>query len=156
MSRWTPRSTVATIVYDGTRFLLVEEYDRLSRPDQPVLNQPAGHLELGESLISAAERETLEETGWQVQVEAYLGLYINIAPGDITYHRHCFIARPLEQIPDAPLDEGIIGPRWLTWTEILAAEKQGLLRSPMVRPCCEDFLNGQHFPLSLIRDFRCS
>ncbi|SFX03843.1 NUDIX hydrolase [Marinospirillum alkaliphilum] len=154
MSRWTPNSTVATLVFDGERFLLVEELDQMARPGTPVLNQPAGHLELDEDLMTAAERETLEETGWQVKVEAYLGLYINIAPNGITYHRHCFIASPVAEVPNAPLDEGILGPRWMTFAEILAAEAADRLRSPMVRPCCEDFLAGKRYPLELIRDFR--
>lgn len=154
MSRWTPNSTVATLVYDGERFLLVEEYDQQERPGTPVLNQPAGHLEPDESLIEAAERETLEETGWLVEVQAYLGLYINTAPNGITYHRHCFIARPLSEVPDAVLDEGIIGARWLTFEEILIAEQAQRLRSGMVRPCCEDYLAGRSFPLEVIRDFR--
>lgn len=152
--RWTPHATVATVVFDGERFLLVEELDRLLNPGKPVLNQPAGHLEEGESLTAAAERETLEETGWQVKVEAYLGLYINTAANGITYHRHCFIARPLAAVPGALLDEGILGPRWLTLAEILAAEQAGRLRSPMVRPGCEDFLAGRRYPLDLIQDFR--
>lgn len=152
--RWTPHATVATVVFDGERFLLVEELDRLMNPGQPVLNQPAGHLEQDESLIAAAERETLEETGWQVKVEAYLGLYINTAANGIIYHRHCFIARPIAAVPNAALDEGIIGPRWLTLAAILEAEQAGRLRSPMVRPCCEDFLAGRTYPLDLIRDFR--
>ena len=154
MSRWTPRSTVATLVYSGERFLLVEEYDQLASSRTAVLNQPAGHLEKDESLIEAAMRETLEETGWLVEVEAYLGLYINTAPKGVTYHRHCFIARPLSEVPDAVLDEGILGPRWLTLEEIVLAKEQGKLRSPMVLPACQDYLAGQRYPLELIQDFR--
>lgn len=154
MSRWTPRSTVATLVYAEQRFLLVEEYDRLSASPLPVLNQPAGHLEANETLIEAAQRETLEETGWQVEVTAYLGLYINTAPQGITYHRHCFIAHPLNEVPNATLDEGILGPRWLTYDEILTEQQNQRLRSPMVLPCCQDFLAGQSYPLELIKDFR--
>ncbi|SFC04998.1 ADP-ribose pyrophosphatase YjhB, NUDIX family [Marinospirillum celere] len=154
MSRWTPNATVSTLVHDGERFLLVEEYDQMTRSDRPVLNQPAGHLEQDESLIEAAERETLEETGWLIEVEAYLGLYINVAPNGITYHRHCFIARPLSEVPNAVLDEGIIGPHWLTLDEILAENELGRLRSPMVLPCCRDFLAGIRYPLEIIRDFR--
>ncbi|WP_114417765.1 NUDIX hydrolase [Marinospirillum perlucidum] len=154
MSRWTPNSTVATLVHDGERFLLVEEYDRISQPGKPVLNQPAGHLEEDESLIEAAERETLEETGWLVEIQSYLGLYINTAPNGITYHRHCFIARPLSEVPGAQLDDGIIGPQWLTLEELEQEERQARLRSPMVLPCCRDFLAGQSYPLELIKDFR--
>ncbi|WP_404419749.1 NUDIX hydrolase [Marinospirillum sp.] len=154
MSRWTPNVTVSTLVYHDGRFLLVEEYDQISQPGKPVLNQPAGHLEADETLIEAAERETLEETGWLVEVHSYLGLYINTAVNGITYHRHCFIARPLSEVPDAVLDEGIIGPRWLTLSELLAEDQKNRLRSPMVLPCCQDYLEGQSYPLELIKDFR--
>ena len=154
--RWTPHTTVATLVYAEARFLLVEEMDQISPDKGAVLNQPAGHLEEGESLVDAAVRETLEETGWLVEVEAYLGLYINIAPNGVTYHRHCFIARPLSEVPDAVLDEGILGPRWLSFDEILAEAEQDRLRSPMVLPCCRDFLAGRRYPVELIQDFRSS
>ncbi|GLR63123.1 NUDIX hydrolase [Marinospirillum insulare] len=154
MERWTPNCTVATLVHHEGKFLLVEEYDKLSATDMPVLNQPAGHVEVDESLIEAAVRETLEETGWLVEIEAYLGLYINVAPNNITYHRHCFIARPLAELPDAELDDGIISAPWLTLDEINAAETAGRFRSPMVRPCFDDFLAGKSYPLSLIQDFR--
>lgn len=154
MSRWTPHATVSTLVYAEGRFLLVEEYDPITKSPQPVLNQPAGHLEANETLIEAAERETLEETGWLIEVTAYLGLYINTAPQGTTYHRHCFIARPISEVPNAVLDEGILGPRWLTLEEILDQEQKQRLRSPMVLPCCQDFLAGQSYPLELIKDFR--
>lgn len=154
MERWTPNCTVATLVHQAGKFLFVEEYDKLSSTQTPVLNQPAGHVELDESLIEAAVRETLEETGWLVEIEAYLGLYINVAPNNVTYHRHCFIARPISELPDAELDEGIIAAHWLTLEELEAAEAAGRFRSPMVRPCLDDFLAGQAYPLALIKDFR--
>lgn len=154
MERWTPNCTVATLVHHEGKFLLVEEYDKLSANDEPVLNQPAGHLEPDESLIEAAVRETLEETGWLVEIEAYLGLYINVAPNGVTYHRHCFIARPLSELPDAKLDEGILAAHWLTLEELATAEAAGRFRSPMVRPCFNDFLAGKSYPLTLIQDFR--
>ena len=154
MKRWTPNCTVATLVHNAGKFLLVEEYDKLSATDSPVLNQPAGHIEANESLVEAAVRETLEETGWVVEVEAYLGLYINVAPDGVTYHRHCFIARPISELPDAELDEGILAAHWLTLEELDAAEAAGRFRSPMVRPCFDDYLAGKSYPLTLIQDFR--
>lgn len=154
MERWTPHCTVATLVYQAGKFLLVEEYDKLSTTKKLVLNQPAGHLEVNESLIEAAVRETLEETGWVVEVEAYLGLYVNTAPNGVTYHRHCFIARPITALPDATLDDGILAAHWLTLQELDAAEAAGRFRSPMVRPCINDFLAGKSYPLALIQDFR--
>lgn len=156
MKRWTPNCTVSTLVYDNGRFLLVEEYDKMSATDLSVLNQPAGHIEVDESLIEAAIRETLEETGWLVEVEAYLGLYINVAPNGVTYHRHCFIARPITEMPDAELDPAVIAAHWLTLDEIDAVEADGRFRSPLVRPCFDDFLAGKSYPLELITDFRSS
>ena len=86
-----PRVTVATVVYDGGRYLLVEERAEEGRA---VLNQPAGHLEPGESLAEAARRETLEESGWEVEIEAVLGasLFSNRVSG-LTYYRTSFLAR---------------------------------------------------------------
>ncbi len=154
MTRWTPNTTVATLVFDQGRFLLVEELDRLDGRDHPVLNQPAGHLEADESLVQAACRETLEETGWQVTITGYLGLYINQAPNQVIYHRHAFIAKPERHDPDWPLDEGILGCHWMSLEELESAERQNRLRSAMVLPACRDFLAGTRFPLSVIQDFR--
>ncbi len=154
MKRWTPNCTVSTLVHNAGRFLLVEEYDKMTSSKFSVLNQPAGHIEVDESLIEAAVRETLEETGWLVEIEAYLGLYINVAPDNITYHRHCFIARPISELPNAELDPAVIAAHWLTLEELDAAEAAGRFRSPMVRPCFDDFLAGKSYPLELIQDFR--
>ena len=113
--RWQPHITVATIVEDQGRFLLVEETSH----GKTVLNQPAGHLEADESLLQAAVRETLEETGWEVELTAVTGIYLYTAPSNgVTYQRVCFAARPLRHRPELPLDDGIIGPRWLTREEL--------------------------------------
>ena len=67
--QWIPHVTVATVVFHEERYVLVEELEN----GRHVFNQPAGHLEAGETLSEAAARETLEETGWEVQIEAVLG-----------------------------------------------------------------------------------
>jgi len=144
--RFTPHVTVATIVEDQGRFLLVEEL----AGGRAVFNQPAGHLEADESLIEAALRETLEETGWQVELTAVTGIYLYTAPSNgVTYQRVCFAARPLRRLPDAPLDEGIIGPRWLTREELAAQPERW--RSELVLRCIDDYLAGERHALSLIR-----
>ncbi|AOE85020.1 NUDIX hydrolase [Pseudomonas sp. TCU-HL1] len=143
---WQPHITVATIVEDQGRFLLVEEL----AGGHAVFNQPAGHLEADESLLEAAIRETFEETGWEVELTAVTGIYLYTAPSNgVTYQRVCFAARPLHHHPDQPLDDGIIGPRWLTRDELLAEKDRW--RSHLVLRCIDDYLAGERFPLSLIR-----
>ncbi|MCY1263807.1 Phosphatase NudJ [compost metagenome] len=142
-----PHVTVATVVEDQGRFLLVEELAE----GREVLNQPAGHLENGESLLQAALRETLEETGWEVELTAVTGIYLYTAPANgVTYQRVCFAARPLRHHPDRALDEDIIGPRWLTRDELAAQPERW--RSHLVLRCIDDYLAGERFPLALIRD----
>ncbi|MCP8465866.1 NUDIX hydrolase [Pseudomonas sp. ZM23] len=146
--RWLAHVTVATIVEDQGRFLLVEE---ISADNKPVFNQPAGHLEANESLIEAAMRETLEETGWDVELTAVTGIYLYTAPSNgVTYQRICFSARPLRHHPERALDDGILGAHWLTRDEL--ATQPGRWRSHLVLRCIDDYLEGERFPLSLIRD----
>ncbi|MNE85595.1 Phosphatase NudJ [compost metagenome] len=117
---------------------------------RPVYNQPAGHLEADETLLEAALRETFEETGWEVELIAVTGIYLYTAPSNgVTYQRVCFAAKPLRHHPDQPLDDGIIGPRWLTRDELLAEKDRW--RSHLVLRCVDDYLAGERFPLSLIR-----
>lgn len=146
--RWTPHATVATITEREGRFLLVEE---LSAEGELVINQPAGHLEENESFIDAARRETLEETGWQVEPSHFLGLYVYKAPSNgVTYHRACFIADALSHDPERELDSGIQRALWLTRDEIAA--RSAMLRSKLVLECIDDYLAGTRYPLSLIHE----
>ncbi|HQR24655.1 MAG TPA: NUDIX domain-containing protein, partial [Steroidobacteraceae bacterium] len=57
---WKPDVTVAAVAERDGRFLVVEE----RAGGRVVINQPAGHLEDGESFLEAVVRETLEETAW--------------------------------------------------------------------------------------------
>ena len=141
---WSPHITVATVVPDGDRFLLVEEW-----ADQKlVINQPAGHLDPNESLIEAAIRETLEETGWLVSIESVIGVYLLTAINGITYHRTCFLAKPVSQTT-TDLDEGIERIVWMTRDEVI--EDPDKLRSSLVIDCIDDYLSGQEYPLTLLR-----
>ncbi len=143
--RWAPRVTVATVVVDEGRLLLVEE-----RIDgELVLNQPAGHLEPGESLAEAALRETREETGWEVELTAFIGTYQWTAPDGTPFLRFSYAARPLRHDPLRPLDTGIERALWLLPGELLAARQR--LRSPLVWQVVADFLAGQRHPLSLVK-----
>ena len=144
--RWTPHATVATVVEQDGRFLMVEEVAL----GEQVINQPAGHIEPGETVVAAAVRETLEETGWQVEPQGLVGLYIYTAPANgITYHRYCLYGTAVRAVPGAELDDGIIGPRWMTLDELRSSHA---LRSAMVLTCVEDYLNGKRFPLAVINE----
>jgi ADP-ribose pyrophosphatase YjhB (NUDIX family) len=145
---WTPRTTVAAIIEQEGRFLMVEE-----RPgDGPtVLNQPAGHLEENEGLIDAVIRETREETAWGMRPEGLVGIYRwQVPPGGLTYLRFCFHGSCLDHAPEQPLDEGILGTHWMSREEIAAQGER--LRSPMVLRCIDDYLAGNHTPLDLLHD----
>lgn len=143
--RFLPHVTVATLIERNGRFLLVEEM----RDGRLVINQPAGHLEADESLPEAAVREVLEETGWQVELTGVVGIYLFRGADGVTYHRTCFAARPLQHLPDHPLDSGIIRALWLTPDEL--AERQSALRSPLVLQCIHDYLQKPIYPMDLIR-----
>lgn len=144
---WQAHVTVATIVEDQGRFLFVEEI----KGGRAVLNQPAGHLDPNESLQRAAVRETLEETGWDVELTSVVGIYLYTAPSNgVTYQRICFAAKALRHHPEDQLDEGIVGAVWLTRDELVAQQERW--RSELVLRCLNDYLDGEHFSLDLLRD----
>ena len=145
MSEWAPHVTVATVIERDGRFLLVEE----RAGSEAVFNQPAGHLEAGESLEDAARRETLEETGYRVQLDGILGLALYTSPANgVTYHRTTFYGTALPGKPAAELDTDIIAAHWLTMTEIRAHSDR--MRSPLVIASIEQYLAGQRWPLDVI------
>lgn len=114
---------------------------------EQVINQPAGHLEPGETLFAAAERETLEETGWHVELTGVIGIYQYHSKVDgILYHRVAFAARPLSQTGRS-LDPDISGVKWLTLKEI-DGHKQ---RSPLVLATIRDSIGGPVAPLEFLR-----
>ncbi len=117
-----------------------------------VLNQPAGHLDEGETLIDAVIRETLEETAWHIEPEALLGIYRWPHPDKpVTYLRFAFSARALREEPERELDHGCLRALWLTPAEIRA--ERARLRSPQVERCLDDYLAGQRFPLDLLKEY---
>jgi len=142
---WTPHATVATVVEKDGRYLIVEEASN----GRQVLNQPAGHVEDGEFIVAAARRETLEETGWEIEPTHLIGIYTYKAPhSKVTYYRFCYAAKALQHHPDLPLDDDIDQVHWFTLDEITS--RTDVLRSPLVLKCIEDYLAGQKFPLDLI------
>jgi 8-oxo-dGTP pyrophosphatase MutT (NUDIX family) len=145
MNPWYARVTVACVIEREGRFLLVEE----EAPEGRVLNQPAGHLEPGETLLEAALRETLEETGCEVTLDALLGMAQYTAPvNGQTYLRTTFCGRLLRERPNAELDPDILGTLWLTESEIRA--QSGRMRSPLVLASVEQYLAGHRWPLEFI------
>ena len=144
-SVWRPHVTVACVVADGDRYLMVEEEvgGRLA------YNQPAGHLDDRESLLTAAVRETLEETGWTVELQHLIGVHQwrSHEHGDGVV-RFSFAARALAHDPQRPLDSGIRRALWLTRAEIAALGDR--LRSPLVLMSIDAWLAGQRHPLALI------
>jgi ADP-ribose pyrophosphatase YjhB (NUDIX family) len=142
-----PHITVAAVIEREGRYLLVEE----ESGEDTVYNQPAGHLETGESLLEAVVRETREETAWRFQPTALLGIYRWASPANrVTYLRFCFTGECSDHDPHHPLDSGIIRTWWLTRDEVMARTSQH--RSPLVLRCIDDYLAGKRYPLALYSD----
>lgn len=142
---WQPDVTVATVVIRDGRLLIVEEEVGGRR----VLNQPAGHLEPDETILAAARRETLEESGWEVQLTGFIGAYQWRAPETgRSYLRLAFCAEALRHHPERPLDTGIVRALWLSPSEL--AERRAMHRSPLVWRVVEDHLAGRRLPLEAV------
>ncbi|MEP1471652.1 MAG: NUDIX hydrolase [Halieaceae bacterium] len=147
MSTWKPNATVATVVERDGKYLLVEERDKTT--GEMVFNQPAGHLEEGESLVAAAYRETMEETGWEIGITGVLSIALHRAPSNgITYLRTTFVGTGVKQVEDAELDSDIHAVHWLTPDEIRANSAK--MRSPLVIASIEQHQQGVCYPLDLI------
>ena len=146
--QWKPNATVAAVVEDNGRFLLVEE----EIAGKLVFNQPAGHLEQGENLLEAVKREVLEETAWEFEPTALVGVYLYPSQNDpeLTYLRFCFAGHCTNEHKDKELDEGIVRAAWLTTAEL--EQEQQRMRSPMVMECINDYLDGQRYPLAMLHD----
>lgn len=147
MSNFDPHLTVATVVERDGRYLVVEE----SPHGAPVYNQPAGHLEGGETFADGARREALEETGYRIEPTHVLGLYVWTSPKNgATYIRVCFAGELLEKVEGYAIDKDIDAVHWLTLDELRS--RSHMLRSPLVLRCVEDHAAGRRFPLDLVFD----
>jgi ADP-ribose pyrophosphatase YjhB (NUDIX family) len=142
---WKPHTTVAALVEQNDKFLLVKEMVQ----GGIVYNQPAGHLEPGESLLDAVVRETLEETQYELTVTALQGIYrfVPDTSSDSSYIRLLFRGTVGANLNGA-LDKGIISAEWLSYAEIKSCQDQH--RSPLVLQCVEDYLNKPPCPLEVI------
>jgi len=141
---WRPSVTVAAILEKDGRYLFVEEIQDGRR----VLNQPAGHLDPGETLVAACAREVMEETAHRFEPTALVGIYRWIyPPAGVTFLRFCFAGKILAE-EDAPLDKEILCLHWLDEKEL--KEKSSMHRSPLVQQCMDDYLAGRRFPLDVL------
>lgn len=142
-----PSVTVAMVVERDGRFLLVEEETRTGRK----LNQPAGHLESGETLPAAAAREVLEETAWVVEPTALVGIYRwEAADTGATFVRFSFAGQARSHDAARTLDVGIVRALWLTYDEVVARRADH--RSPLVLRCIDDCLAGKRWPLDFVTE----
>jgi 8-oxo-dGTP pyrophosphatase MutT (NUDIX family) len=142
---WNPDVTVAAIVERDGRFLMVEERIK----GVLVLNQPAGHLEKGETLVDAVVRETREETAWRFAPDALVGTYLWRNPDtDRTFLRFAFCGSVDDHHADQALDTGIVRAVWLSPEQLRA--QPGRMRSPLVLRCLDDFLGGVRRPLDSV------
>lgn len=148
-TRWKPSVTVAAVIENGGRFLLIEEHT----PEGLKLNNPAGHLDPGETPAAGCARETLEETAYRFTPTALVGVYIarmlrRRTGEDVTYLRFAFCGELGEQIAGRKLDHGIERTLWMTPEEVRASAHRH--RSPLVLRSIEDYLAGQRYPLELV------
>ena len=144
MNLWKPSVTVAAVIERDGRFLIVEE----EADGRRVLNQPAGHLDPGESLVAACAREALEETAHRFMPMALVGVYRWVYPyKDVTFLRFAFAGNIDGVDAERTLDEEIIATHWLSRDELAA--RSAMHRSPLVMRCVDDFLSGRRFPLEV-------
>jgi phosphatase NudJ len=147
--RWRPSVTVAAVIERDGRFLMIEE----ETSEGLRINNPAGHLDPGETPAEGCAREALEETAWNFRPTALLGVYISrfqrsTTGEDITYLRVAFTGELGAEEVGRPLDTGIVRTLWMTPEELRATAERH--RSPLVLRCLDDFLAGVRHPLSAI------
>jgi 8-oxo-dGTP pyrophosphatase MutT (NUDIX family) len=145
---WKPNVTVAAVIKQNDKYLLVEE-----QTNHGILfNQPAGHLEPTESIVEGAIRETLEETGYTFTPQSLLGIYRwHSHHNDTTYFRFAFSGTAVKHDHNRKLDDGIVRATWFNINEIHNSSHRH--RSPLVIKCIEDHLAGKHYPLEILTHF---
>lgn len=142
--RWKPHVTVAAIIEQDGRFLLVEEHT-----DEGLrLNNPAGHLEYGETTLAACQREVLEETAHPFTPTALVCIYLWSKSEELTFLRLTYCGSVGAPDTRRVLDSGIVATHWLTLNELQANRQR--LRSPLVLRGIQDYLAGKRLPLDTV------
>lgn len=145
---WKPNVTVAAVIEQDGKFLLVEEHTSQGLK----FNQPAGHLEANESLLNAVVREAREESAYDFEPQYLVGVYRwHATSSDTTYLRFAYSGRILAHHAEQALDKGIMRAAWMTVEEIRATVSRH--RSPLILQCVEDYLAGKKYPLELITHY---
>ena len=143
--QFKPNATVAAIIHHQGKFLIVEEVDS----GKVVYNQPAGHIEANENIITALKREVKEETGLTVEPQSLSGIYYHFREDiNLYYLRFCFVCELDHFATTAPEDSDIIQALWLTHQQLIAKGSQ--IRSRLVLECIDDYLQGKRYPLSIL------
>ncbi|WP_232771365.1 NUDIX hydrolase [Colwellia sp. 12G3] len=144
--QFKPNTTVAAVIHHQGKFLFVEEQEN----NQMVFNQPAGHLEENENLITAIKREILEETGLALEPDYLCGIYYFHRPDlQLYFLRFCFVIELEQCLTGQPQDSEIIDTHWFSLDQI--KDRRQELRSSMVLECIEDYLAGNKIPLSQLK-----
>jgi 8-oxo-dGTP pyrophosphatase MutT (NUDIX family) len=130
------------VVRQGHRFLLTQEKKYGS-----TWSIPGGRVEPGETLIDAAMREVVEETGVPVLVEGVLRMEHSPSSSGARV-RVIFVGSPRDDTPPkTESDEESLGAAWLTIDEIAKLP----LRGADLRGLLESVARGrQVFPLDMI------
>jgi len=145
---WKPHLTVASVIERKNKYLLVEEHT----DNGIAFNQPAGHVENGESIVSAIKREVNEETAWLFEPEAIIAIQLwRKTPEYPSFVRVCFSGKVHSHNAEQKLDDDIITTHWLSREQM--AEKKSQLRSPLVLKSVDAYLNGERYPLSLLKSY---
>lgn len=145
---WKPHVTVAAVIEQDGKFLLVEEHTSQGL----LFNQPAGHLEPDESLIAGVAREVLEESAREFEPQYLIGIYRwHSQAADTTYLRFAFGGRVIAHHPERALDEGIVRAVWMSPDEIRATQTRH--RSPLILRCVEDYMAGKRYPLEILTHY---
>lgn len=145
---WKPNVTVAAIIEQDGKFLLVEEHTSQGLK----FNQPAGHLEANESLLAAVVREAREESAYDFEPQHLVGVYRwHADTSGTTYLRFAYSGKILAHHAGQALDAGIVRAVWMTLEEIRASVSRH--RSPLILQCVEDYLAGKRYPLELVTHY---